>query len=201
MILLDLPKVWKRLLCLTVILFIVGIIFVPDELDYYCGKAKRAIEKGDYSTALEVGKKSYHTNDELTTLRAYALYKQGKLADCLFEYPLSGRSASLKMLPADDKDRVLCADLMDKNLDLFARHLMRYYSVESEHLPKHYREALILLSHLRSNPIIVYRSNVLEADYVDYQRMEKTAPQPEARKNVLRNVYGSTYWYYYDYGE
>ena len=182
MILLDLPKVWKRLLCLTVILFIVGIIFVPDELDYYCGKAKRAIDKGDYSTALEVGKKSYHTNDELTTLRAYALYKQGKLADCLFEYPLSGRSASLKMLPADDKDRVLCADLMDKNLDLFARHL-------------------ILLSHLRSNPIIIYRSNVLEADYVDYQRMEKTAPQPGARKNVLRNVYGSTYWYYYDYGE
>ena len=187
------------MLCLTVICFIVGMVFVPDELEYYCRKAERAIKKGNCDAALAIGKNALQTNEKLTSLRAFALYKKGLLGEQLFKYPLTGGSHALSRLPADDRDRILCADLMDKELDRFARHLLELYPGETSALPRHYREALVLLSHQRSNPIIIYRNNVLEADYADYQRMEKEAPMPETRKNVLRNSYRSTYWYYYDY--
>ena len=195
----DLHHTWQRLLCLTVFLFIVGIVFVPNELDYYCKKAKRAVDKGDYARALTVGKKSTKTNDELTSWRAYALYKQGSIGDKVFTYPLSGGSEALHRLPADDKDRILCGDLMDKNLDQFARHIAQYYHDEAASLPRHYREALLLQTHLRSNPVIIYRNNVLEADYSDYQRMERQATDSIVRMNMLRGTFGTTYWYYYDY--
>ena len=95
-------------------------------------------------------------------------------------------------------DYLLCGYLLDKNLDAFVKNIGKYYKVNSK-LPKHYREALTLYTHLRSNPILVYHSNVMDADYQDYQDMERNNPDKTLRKNDLHESYGNTYWYYYQY--
>lgn len=96
------------------------------------------------------------------------------------------------------RDYLLCGYLLDKKLDLFVSSLLKYYRVDSV-LPKHYKEALILYTHRRANPKIVYHSSVMDADYQDYQTMEHQYQDLTVRQNMLRDTYGNTYWYYYQY--
>ena len=97
-------------------------------------------------------------------------------------------------------DYQLCAYLMDKKLDAFAHNITKYYEVnDSVKLPKHYKEALILYTHLHSNPCIVYHDNVLDADFEDMQKLEKSIADARERQTALRDTYGNTYWYYYMY--
>lgn len=95
-------------------------------------------------------------------------------------------------------DYLLCGYLLDKNLDNFVVHLPRYYHVDSL-LPKHYREALVLYTHSRSNPKLVYHDAVTDADYRDYQDLEKKYPEKMVRQTKIRDIYGKTYWYYFHY--
>lgn len=95
-------------------------------------------------------------------------------------------------------DYLLCGYLLDKNLDKFVVHLPRYYPVDSL-LPKHYREALVLYTHSRSNPKLVYHDAVTDADYRDYQDLEKKYPEKMVRQTKIRDIYGKTYWYYFHY--
>ena len=89
---------------------------------------------------------------------------------------------------------------MDKKLDAFAHNITKYYEVnDSVKLPKHYKEALILYTHLHSNPCIVYHDNVLDADFEDMQKLEKSIADARERQTALRDTYGNTYWYYYMY--
>ena len=96
------------------------------------------------------------------------------------------------------KDYLLCGYLLDKNLDKFVAHLPLYYHVDSL-LPKHYREALVLYTHSRSNPKLVYHDAVTDADYRDYQDLEKKYPEKMVRQTKIRDIYGKTYWYYFHY--
>lgn len=93
-------------------------------------------------------------------------------------------------------DWLLCAYLLDGDLDSFVKALPKYYDVESN-LPKHYREALILYSHIKNQPVIVYQHPVLEADYEDYQALRKKTLDPLLRYTNLRDNYGKTYWFYF----
>lgn len=95
-------------------------------------------------------------------------------------------------------DYLLCAYLLDKDLDKFAEYLPKYYPVDSL-LPKHYQEALVLYTHSRAHPKIVYHHDVVDADYQDYQAMAKKYPEDLVRKTKIRDIYGKTYWYYYQY--
>lgn len=96
-------------------------------------------------------------------------------------------------------DYLLCGYLMDKDLDGFIHHIGEYYNVKGN-LPKHYREALILYTHLRANPQLIYHNNVTDADFQDYQSLEHKYPDKRVRRTFLRDTYGNTYWYYYQYG-
>lgn len=96
------------------------------------------------------------------------------------------------------KDYLLCGFLLDKQIDKFVGYLPRFYAIDSL-LPKHYREALILYMHYRSNPQIIYRNNVMDADYSDYQELEKEYPDKAERISHLRDIYGKTYWFYFKY--
>ena len=97
-------------------------------------------------------------------------------------------------------DYLLCAYLMDRNLDGFAKNIGRYYTVsDSASLPKHYREALLLYGHLRSNPAVVYTNSIVEADYQDFRKLEKSIADSRERRTAMRDTYGNTYWYYYEY--
>ena len=97
------------------------------------------------------------------------------------------------------KDYLLCGYLIDRNIDAFAAALPNYYEINDQ-LPLHYREALILYTHLRANPTVVYRNDVMDTDYEDLQRLERQHSSREARMNAVRPQYAGTYWWYYEYG-
>ena len=96
------------------------------------------------------------------------------------------------------KEYELCALLLDKKLDEFVRKLVKYHELTK--LPTHYKEALLLYCHLRTHPIVEFHDNVMDADFADYQSMERKYSNPVERQSVLRDTYSNTYWYYYDYG-
>ena len=95
-------------------------------------------------------------------------------------------------------DYLLCGYLLDKDLDAFVDNISKYYNIKDS-LPKHYREALILYTHLHSTPKIVYHSNVMDIDFQDFQNLNRIYPERTVRINAVRDTYGKTYWYYYQY--
>lgn len=131
-------------------------------------------------------------------------------ADSIYKYlgarPLQGMSTShyYRTLLASRQarpvlgDYVLCGLLLEKQIDQFVRQLPDYYPV-NDSLPKHYREALVLYAHLRSEPLLVYRHTVTEEDYSDLRKLESKHPSYSDRKEQVREKFGQTYWYYYKY--
>ena len=97
-------------------------------------------------------------------------------------------------------DYLLTACLLDKNLNQFALIVRQLYA-DICSLPKHYREALILYTHLRSNPVIIYKDDVLDADFKDFQELDKKFSDKNMQRNAVQQVYGNTYWYYYFFQE
>ncbi len=99
-------------------------------------------------------------------------------------------------------DYLLCGYLLDKNLDAFVDNIGKYYTVnDSTPLPRHYREALLLYTHRHSAPRLVYKNNIMEADFQDYQKLEGDIQNALERQVKLRDTFGNTYWYYYQYGK
>ena len=41
----------------------------------------------------------------------------------------------------------------------------------------------------------------MDADYEDYQELGRKYPNPKERYSMLRDNYGKTYWFYYEYNE
>lgn len=95
-------------------------------------------------------------------------------------------------------DYLLCGLLLDKKIDEFVQQLPAFYTI-NDSLPKHYREALILYTHLRSKPLVVYHHPVMDEDYADLRKLEQQHPQFMDRKEWVREKYNQTYWYYYRY--
>jgi hypothetical protein len=174
-------------------------MFIPDEVSFYTIRSRHCVENGDYKKALEYGRKSSQTNVELSSLRICSLYRLGQLGTCLFEFPLDRDDRIFSMIPKDDIQRKLCGFLVEKDLDSFINLLSENYSLSPRSLPKHYREALVYYIHHCSSPKVDYKDNLFEADYADYQRMEKECVNYRVRKNTLQSFYGTTYWYYSDY--
>lgn len=95
-------------------------------------------------------------------------------------------------------DYLLCACLMEKRVDEFVALLEEHCAI-GDSLPKHYREALLLYVHQHSAPRVVYSNDVLEADYQDYQRLYSPYDEPQECLTHLRETFGNTYWYYFDF--
>lgn len=95
-------------------------------------------------------------------------------------------------------DWLICAYLLDRNLKKFAQVLPKFYAI-NDNLPKHYREALILYNHMTSHPLVTYHNSVEDADFDDFQDLERKFPDKQARYTALREKYGNTYWFYYQY--
>ena len=92
----------------------------------------------------------------------------------------------------------LCGLLIDRQLDRFAREVGKYYTLD-DHLPKHYREALVLYTHSTSYPVVVYHHAVTEEDWRNLQELESQYPLESERKGRVEEQYRGTYWYYYEY--
>lgn len=95
-------------------------------------------------------------------------------------------------------DYYLMALLLDKQLDAFVNELPKFYDIQGN-LPLHYREALLLYTHLRTNPLIIFHSNVMDADFQDFQVLEAKYSDKVQRYSAISDVYGNTYWFYYLY--
>ena len=92
----------------------------------------------------------------------------------------------------------LCGMLIDKDLDGFVNLLMKTHKIDDS-LPLHYREALILYTHRRSSPKVVYSNTVMDTDYDDMQRLEAETKSPGERRIQIYNQFSGTYWEYFDY--
>lgn len=95
-------------------------------------------------------------------------------------------------------DYLLCGMLIDRRLDAFASLLLKTRKIDDS-LPRHYREALILYTHRRANPIVVYRNTVMDTDYEDMQQLEAQAKTPAERRLKIHDQFSGTYWEYFDY--
>ena len=95
-------------------------------------------------------------------------------------------------------DYQLCGYLIDRQLDKFASAIGRYYTI-NDSLPRHYREALTLYTHLKTRPVVVYHQTVMDVDYNNLQELEKKYPLASERKGKVEEQYRGTYWYYYKY--
>ena len=106
----------------------------------------------------------------------------------------------------DDKhiaDYQLCGLLLDKRIDDFVVSLRQHYTEDDtliiDRLPRHYREAMTLYTHLRSKPVIIYHNSVMDEDWKNLQELEAMYPDPIERKGKVEEQYRGTYWYYYEY--
>lgn len=232
---------WRNLMILSLIFLFVGLSGNNNTIIHYRLRMESYMVENQFSGALNVGEKSQESDAWLTMLRMYVMAREGKLADELFQYPISSTSSSdiipmangvrcllysndsiYKFLGARPlkpmntvlfmqsllhsglatnsvKDYLLCGFLLDKNLDDFVKSLPKYYDINGK-LPKHYREALTLYTHIRSNPIIVYHDDIMDTDYEDMKTLEKKYKSSAARKYAIHDQYAGTYWWYYEYG-
>ena len=92
----------------------------------------------------------------------------------------------------------LCGMLIDKDLDGFVNLLMKTHKIDDS-LPLQYREALILYTHRRSSPKVVYSNTVMDTDYDDMQRLEAETKSPGERRIQIYKQFSGTYWEYFDY--
>ena len=207
---------WGNLLLMCLMFLFVGLTANHDDVFHYRMKMENCMLQRDYRGALEAGRRSLATDSALTRLRIHALVKSGRLGEQLFEYPLVGGSAVMMptagrpasvFYPASRFVRFparefnLCQYLLDCNLDAFVRELAKdsvlVDSARLDTLPKHYREALVLYNHLRSAPLITFHHDVMDADYADFQKLARSEADRQLRMTKLRDIYGTTYWYYY----
>ena len=117
------------------------------------------------------------------------------------------RCAWLSAFKGDSKhtaaaDYYLCALLLERKLDLFAKEIVNYYPTEvaQSKLPRYFAQALILYQRTRTQPKVFYTDSNIEANYRDYTDMADSIPDRTVRTNMLRYSYGETYWWWYSYG-
>lgn len=135
----------------------------------------------------------FYSDSEI--FRQLGIRKKGRMKP--MQYLLYLRNHGLALKPVTDY--ILCGYLLDKDLDGFVREVRQRYSLTSASLPKHYKEALTLYTHLRSNPLLVYHSEVMDVDYADFQKLERKYADMRERMSHVKDSYGETYWFYYFY--
>lgn len=216
---------WINVLSLDVMILLVILIGNGNDVFHYRMRMESLMCEGKYQEALEVGTQSAHTDSSLTMLRIACLHKTGAMGEKLFTYPLVGGSKAMipdsvttksmmwttpkwmrkkvrgKFYYVKPLDYQLNAFLLDKKIDQFVHLVQSKYNIENDSLPKHYKEALMLYTHRRLHPKVVYRNAVMEADFQDFQTLERKYPNAMERNAALRDTYGNTYWYYYLYGK
>lgn len=96
------------------------------------------------------------------------------------------------------KDYLLCAYLLDKDLDAFVAALPRCREVDDK-LPSHYKEALVLYGRLYAAPSVTYKDSAMETNLNDFLHCGTQYPDATERSNLRRRMYGNTYWWYYYY--
>ena len=180
-------SMWLNMLMMVAMITCVAWIGNTNAVFQYRMKVEGHLMRGEYHQARKVGQKSLESDADLMMLRMYALARCNELGEHLF---------SVNHIAI--ADYLLCGYLIDKQLDRFAQEISHYYPLNAQ-LPKHYREALTLYTHSRSNPSVVYQVPEVEENYENYQELKKQYRDPMEQKTRVSEEYRGTYWYFYDY--
>lgn len=157
---------WPNLLTLLLMMLACGANAPANDVYMYELKTERLILDGNYEEAGKVGQKSLAISKRLNELRMYALAKEGKLGDRLFDYPQPYGVESLLML--DDTlthlHRFTSKDIQE-NLGAWANDAVK--SLDS------YLDLLRTNEATRHNPLLpeyVLCSKLLEKDLNGFYR-------------------------------
>lgn len=218
-------RTWLNLLQMVVMMLMVVLVSNGNHVFHDRMKMESLMINGKYAEALEIGKNTQETDSSLTMLRVACLHRTHQMGDKLFTYPLVGGSKAMipdslttkSLMWSTPKwmhpmkngmlryikpiDYQLCGLLLDKKIDKFVEEIQKSYKIDSVSLPKHYKEALMLYTHRRSHPKVIYKNPVMEADFQDYQTLERKYSNAMERNAALRDMYGNTYWYYFQYAK
>ncbi len=83
---------WKNVLVIALQFIFVGFAGNNDATMHYRMHIESCLRAGDLSGATNAGKKSKHSDSNLTMLRVYSLARTNSLADKLFHYSIKGNS-------------------------------------------------------------------------------------------------------------
>ncbi len=111
------------------------------------------------------------------------------------------RLAYTDSLGAAARDYYLSALLLEKKVVEFEEELQRIcgtYNPDS--LPKHYREALLLLSEFADDYCLELESDTLPELFEEMREIERKYDDALVRNNYVRKKFGRTYWWYFLYG-
>ena len=95
-------------------------------------------------------------------------------------------------------DYLLCAYLLDKELDKFVMNLLTFYTI-NDSLPAHYKEALIIYSLEKGEDNKYFTDKSVEENIKEYNNFAKQITDSIVRSNKCRREYGHTYWWYYHF--
>lgn len=94
------------------------------------------------------------------------------------------------------RDYKLMGQLIDRRIDTFVVCLPRYYTMEADSLPRHYREALVLYQQAVDTSFI-YSDSLMLNRWLDFHANDTIYPKPSERKIRTEEKFRGTYWYYF----
>ena len=94
-------------------------------------------------------------------------------------------------------DYLLAGQLMDGRLDSFAVSLPKFYVMDADSLPRHYREALVLYQDLKGDSVVAYQDSIMSARLLQLRSIEKLSSNRKTVQLKVQKEFPGTYWYYY----
>lgn len=111
------------------------------------------------------------------------------------------RLAYADTLAVAARDYYLSALLLEKEVIEFEAELARMCgSYRADSLPKHYREALLLLKEFSNEHSPNLEDSVLNSKFRSLREVESKYDDALMRNNYVRKAFGRTYWWYFLYG-
>lgn len=103
------------------------------------------------------------------------------------------------------RDYLLCAYLLDRDLEAFVDALQQFSMMESAtndsvSLPHHYEEALMLYNYQHGKSFANH-SEAMQESFHDFCQIYRRYSEPVKRTNMLVKNFPTTYWCYYYRGE
>lgn len=92
----------------------------------------------------------------------------------------------------------LSALLLDKQLGKFAEEFHDMYTV-SDSIPRYYKEALFLYEKLHPSVEQTIQDEAMEQLWQQYNTSREECSGERGEANLMRRMYGNTYWWYYQY--
>ena len=96
---------WINMLVMCLMMMGVAWLGNTNAVFHYRMKMEGLLSEGDYTSALEVGKKSLESDEHVLMLRMYALARANSMGERLFEYSVKGSGS--QVLPTNGASKML----------------------------------------------------------------------------------------------